>query len=219
MTNDAASRRPLKTRQAAWAVRLASVLVRAGANPNGISLFSILFGALSGVALVLSGRSDGTARVIALVAAALCIQLRLLCNMLDGMVAVEGNRRSKVGEVYNDAPDRLSDVFTIVGAGYALTWLPWGRELGWAAALLAVLTAYVRMLGGASGLVQDFSGPMAKPHRMATLTAGCLLSTFDGFLPFGPGRILFAALLVVTFGSAVTTWRRLVHVVRGLEAR
>lgn len=219
MTNDAASRRPLKTRQAAWAVRLAGILVRAGANPNGISLFSILFGALSAVALVLSGRSDGTARVVALVAAALCIQLRLLCNMLDGMVAVEGNRRSKVGEVYNDAPDRLSDVFTIVGAGYALTWLPWGRELGWAAALLAVLTAYVRMLGGAAGLVQDFSGPMAKPHRMATLTAGCLLSTFDGFLPFGPGRILFVALLIVTLGSAVTAWRRLVHVVRGLEAR
>jgi hypothetical protein len=68
-------------------------------------------------------------------------------------------------------------------------------------------------------LVQDFSGPMAKPHRMATLTAGCLLSTFDGFLPFGPGRVLFVALLVVTFGSAVTAWRRLVHVVRGLEAR
>ena len=29
---------------------------------------------------------------------------RLLCNLLDGMVAVEGGKRSKSGELYNDVP-------------------------------------------------------------------------------------------------------------------
>ena len=44
--------------------------------------------------------------------------------------------------------------------------------LGWAAAVLAVLTAYVRVLGGSLGLTQHFIGPMAKQHRMFTLTLG-----------------------------------------------
>ena len=41
-----------------------------------------------------------------LVLAALGIQLRLLCNMLDGMVAVEHGRATPVGALYNDVPDR-----------------------------------------------------------------------------------------------------------------
>jgi phosphatidylglycerophosphate synthase len=32
------------------------------------------------------------------------IQLRLLCNMLDGMVAVEHKMHSKTGELYNEVP-------------------------------------------------------------------------------------------------------------------
>ena len=31
------------------------------------------------------------------------------------------------------------------------------------------LAAYIRALGGAAGLHQDFQGPMAKPHRMAAI--------------------------------------------------
>lgn len=33
---------------------------------------------------------------------------RLLCNLLDGMVAVEGGKRSKSGELYNDVPGLIS---------------------------------------------------------------------------------------------------------------
>ncbi len=32
------------------------------------------------------------------------IQLRLLCNMLDGMIAVDTNHRTKTGELYNEIP-------------------------------------------------------------------------------------------------------------------
>jgi hypothetical protein len=55
--------------------------------------------------------------------------------------------------------------------GYAFG-IPW---LGWLTALLAVLTAYIRVFGGALGFAQDFRGPMAKQQRMAVFTAGCLL--------------------------------------------
>jgi phosphatidylglycerophosphate synthase len=213
------SRRPLKTRQAAWAIGLAAALARAGASPNAISFLSIVFAAIAGAGFLLSQGVAGLPRVGALIVTAAGIQLRLLCNLLDGMVAVEGNRRSKSGEVWNDAPDRVADVVILASAGWALSGLPWGRELGFLAAVLAVLTAYVRLLGGASGLPQDFRGPMAKPHRMATMTAAALLSTLEGPLALRPGTMVYAGLAVVAAGSLWTAARRLAGIVRDLEAR
>src|SRR5260370_23846239 len=101
--------------------------------------------------------------------------------MLDGMVGVEGGLQTKSGEVFNDLPDRIADALIFIGAGHAVHTLPYGMELGWIAALLAVFTAYVRMLGGAAGLAQSFAGPMAKQQRMALMTGACLLSIFETF--------------------------------------
>jgi phosphatidylglycerophosphate synthase len=153
-----------------------------------------------------------------LAVAAAGIQLRLLCNLLDGMVAVEGGLQTKTGEVYNDLPDRVADVLIFVAAGYAVrAWLG-GLALGWSAALLAVFTAYVRMLGGTVGLKQSFIGPMAKPHRMATLTVACLLSMVEArFLQ--SGSILWTALIVINLGCLVTIMRRTRRIVAEMEAR
>ena len=99
---------------------------------------------------------------------AMCIQLRLLCNMLDGMVAIEVGKKSKVGVLYNEIPDRVADSLFIVALGYTIAML-W---LGWLGALLAAKTAYIRVLGGANGLAQNFAGPMNKLHRMFVMTLG-----------------------------------------------
>jgi phosphatidylglycerophosphate synthase len=174
---------------------------------------------LAGLVLVASRDAGAGGRALLLVLAAAGIQLRLLCNLLDGMVAVEGGRGTKSGEVFNDAPDRLADVLVFVGAGYALRWPEWAITLGWVAALLAVLTAYVRILGGSLGLAQDFCGPMAKQHRMALMTAACLLSALEPWLSDRQGLVLALALVLVSLGSAVTVGRRLRRIVRALEAR
>ena len=39
----------------------------------------------------------------------------------------------------------------LAGAGYGVASIPWGTEIGWAAAVCAVTTAYVRYLGAAAG--------------------------------------------------------------------
>jgi len=219
MADATESRRPLKTRSRAWAIRLAAALARAGVSPNAISLASILFAAIAAAALAATGNvGDGWRAVLALAAAA-GIQLRLLCNLLDGMVAVEGGRRTKSGELFNDVPDRIADAMIFVGAGYGLPWPGWGGALGWAAALLAVLTAYVRMLGGAVGLAQDFCGPMAKQHRMAIMTGACLLAIGEGAVADYRGRVLGLALVVIAVGSLLTSGRRLIRIKRRLEAR
>jgi phosphatidylglycerophosphate synthase len=217
MTTEPA-RRPLRTRQTRWAAALAGWLTRAGVRPNTISGASVLVAGLAGL-FFLAGAAGGTGRrVFFTLAAGGFIQLRLLCNMLDGMVALEGGQRTKSGEVWNDLPDRLADALILVPAGYAVTAVSWGPALGWAAALLAVLTAYVRLLGGSLGLPQDFCGPMAKQHRMAVMTGAALLA--GGELAIGaPGRAILLGLLLVSVGSAVTFLRRTGRILRALEAR
>lgn len=212
------SRRPLKSRQRGWAIALAGMLAQAGVGPNAISLASIGFAALAGVALLATVPTGAALQPVFWLIAAAGIQLRLLCNLLDGMVAVEGGRGSRSGEVFNDAPDRLADILILVAAGYALPWPAWGGALGWAAATLAVLTAYVRVLGRALGRPQDFCGPMAKQHRMAVLTIACLGAIAEGPLFGNGGRALGAGLAVIAIGSALTIVRRLVRLVRALEA-
>jgi phosphatidylglycerophosphate synthase len=90
--------------------------------------------------------------------------------------------------------------------------------LGWAAALLAVMTAYVRFLGGACGLAQNFMGPMAKQHRMAVMTLACLAAVFEPIVGWN-GETLAAALGVIVLGALVTIARRTRRIVRELEAR
>jgi len=213
-----ATRRPLKTRERVWARALAARLAAWGVRPNAVSIASVGFAVFAGACLWTSLGDDGRTSAILLLAAAAGIQIRLLCNLLDGLIAVEGGLGSPVGEIYNDLPDRFADVAILVGAGLALGALPYGVTLGWVAAIAALITAYVRVLGGAVGLPQDFSGPMAKQHRMALLTLGCLAGAVEAFLQ-RPPRLLYAALALVLFGSAVTIVRRTWRIAAGLRGR
>ena len=204
---DAPERRPLASRNARWAQHLATALARSAVTPNQISFISIVFAALGAAALI-------DARPLALVLAALCVQLRLLCNLLDGMVAIEGGKRSALGALYNEFPDRIADSLLLVALGYAAG-VPW---LGWLSALLAALTAYVRATGGALGLAQDFRGPMAKPHRMAVLTIACLAGAIE-LLANRSHYALLAAAILISAGSALTCVTRTLAIARLLRAR
>lgn len=144
------------------------------------------------------------------------IQGRLICNLLDGMVAVEGGKGSKSGEIFNDLPDRISDPIVLVAAGFAAGGA-WGVSLGWSAALLAVLTAYVRVLGRSIGSGIYFAGPMAKQHRMAVLTLACAVAAVARFWD-RDGVVMIAALAVIVAGCIVTIARRMAMIVRDLEA-
>jgi CDP-diacylglycerol--glycerol-3-phosphate 3-phosphatidyltransferase len=139
--------------------------------------------------------------------------------LVDGMVAIEGGRATRTGAIYNEVPDRAADVIILVAAGYGIaTATGCAPALGWAAALLAVLTAYIRMLGGALGVPQDFRGPMAKQHRMAIMTVGCLAAIVELLIVGRQGWSLFAALILVAAGSLFTAIRRLRRLVRAIEA-
>jgi phosphatidylglycerophosphate synthase len=205
-------RRPIAARERNWAKASARTLAAAGISPNAISLAGLVFAITAGFALWSTGQTYGVARVAGFLVAASLIQLRLLCNMLDGMVAIDGGRQSPYGELFNDVPDRFADLAIMIGAGYSLTAIANGRELGWIAGVLSVLTAYVRLLGGSMGLRQNFCGPMAKPHRMAVMTVACVLSTIEPLAGLR-GQTIALALIVVILGSAVTFVRRTLRIV------
>lgn len=216
----AVSRRPIAARNTAWAAAIARKLAGSGIKPNTISVFSSVFAALGAIGFVAVGYTDSAAtRVLALALAVAGMQLRLLCNLFDGMVAVEGGHKTKSGEVFNELPDRFSDAFLFVGAGYALPQGAWLMpQLGWLSALLAVSTAYVRAMGVAAGGSQQFCGPMAKQQRMAVLTVACIVAMGS---PWMPGLILVIplALGVIAVGSLITVFRRTARIIRDLESQ
>jgi phosphatidylglycerophosphate synthase len=173
-------------------------------SPNAISVAGVVIAATGGTLLILLGRGCVPAW-LALVGAASCVQLRLLCNMLDGMVAVEGGLKSKGGDLFNELPDRFEDTLLLVGAGFAAGCV----ELGWLCAVLALITAYIRALGASLGQPQDFCGPGAKPHRMFLLTVGCL-SALAHFAALG------WMLWLIALATSVTIIRRTVRLYRRL---
>src|SRR5690242_14863020 len=85
-------RRPIKARNFAWSQALARGLAARGVSPNGISIVGLLCAIVAGALL---GLTDGT--IATWLLAALCVELRLLCNMFDGMVALERGIASKMG--------------------------------------------------------------------------------------------------------------------------
>ena len=169
------NRRPLSSRNSKWAAALTGWLASKSVTPNQISKASMAAALLSGAAFWASARFGFGIRFALLLFAALFIQLRLVCNLLDGMVAIEAGKSAPDGPFWNEAPDRVSDILILAGAGLAAG----NPALGFAAAALAVLTAYVRELGRACGLPADFSGPMAKQHRMAVMTVAALAAAIS----------------------------------------
>ena len=217
MTLEHSTRRPLKTRERAWAKRTAQSLARAGFRPNQISILSMVFAALACLAMVGAGLVPHAGRGALFLAAAACIQFRLLCNLFDGMVAVEGGFQTRSGEIYNELPDRFSDALVLIGAAYAWPAPESFHVLGWMAALLSVITAYVRALGTSAGASPRFEGPMAKPHRMALLTGACVAMAVLVFAG-KPMNLAHPSLAVVIAGCLLTILRRTRRILRELES-
>jgi phosphatidylglycerophosphate synthase len=201
------NRRPINTRSAGWAKRFTALLVSKNIRPNQISVFSI-FCALVGAGALLLG--SGTISSIIAIAG---IQLRLLCNLFDGMVAVEGNQKSTLGSLFNEFPDRIADSLLIVSLGYCAG-LP---AVGWFAALVAALTAYVRVFGGSLGLPQSFRGPMAKQHRMAIMTIALAINIVECWSS-NTHFALIAGLGVIALGSVATCVTRTMDIAKQLQA-
>jgi phosphatidylglycerophosphate synthase len=204
------NRRPLASRNAAWATRLAAAAVAREITPNQISQASVGCAALGFGFYALSAISPWLLQFLCLLLAAVAIQARLVCNLIDGMVAVEGGKGTRDGPFWNEAPDRAADLLLLSGAGIAAG----TPALGLLAAALAIATAYLRELGRAEGFPPDFSGPFAKPQRMAALTMGTGIAAF-----YASEWTLTLTLAVIAAGTAATILGRAATLIEKLRAR
>jgi len=210
------SRRPIADvfrRTAQGTVRLC---VRWRVHPDTISYLSIVASGFAG----LSFWQARTHPWLLLVGPLLCY-VRLWLNMLDGMVAIASGTASPRGEILNDLPDRISDVLVFAGVAHSGLASPFSAY--WAA-IFALLTAYVGMLGQAVGAHREFSGVMAKPWRMVVLHGGAWATL--AALWWGDGRpeirgltILDWTCLIVVIGCVETIAVRLRRILRALRAK
>lgn len=206
MTSQTTDRRPLDTRQKPWVLNLAHRLDKLGFSPNGITICGILISLLGSAAIAISlFITAPILKALLFVMGAGAVQLRLLANMMDGMVAVECNKRTPDGDFFNETPDRLEDALFLCATGYAAGNL----ALGEFAAMLAISTAYLRAYRASRGLGQDFRGPGAKPHRMFTLTCTLVLTSLASFCPNAmTANTLQLGLVIICLITGITIIRR-----------
>jgi phosphatidylglycerophosphate synthase len=205
-------RRPLASRGWKISEKVARWLARRGATPNAISVVGMICGILAGIMFAMT---PGAAHAwFFWILGAIFVQLRLLANLYDGMVAVLRKAASPVGELFNEVPDRVSDAATLIGFGYAA-----GSDLvfGFVATIFAIFLAYLRAQGKVAGAHQEFCGPMAKQQRMATVTiAAIACAVIPGANDW---QIPMFALWLIIFGSIITIIRRLQRITTMLRRR
>ena len=111
-------------------------------------------------------------------------------------------------------------MFGLSAAGWYVLQSPRGAYAG-----LAIFVAYVRAMGKAAGAHNEFCGPMAKPHRMFTVTVAAL---YLGLTPAawhprfgaeGAFGLASFALGIIIVGGAFTASRRLARISAALKAR
>lgn len=204
---------------------------RFGISANQVSAASLVAGIGGGLAFAtlpaIDDRFASPAAVLIVIAIGVGLSLlRLWLNMLDGMVALaaqsdgtqsDATRSDALGALWNEAPDRLSDIALLIGVAHSGLCQP---LLGYGAALAALAVAYVGTLGQALGAGRRFEGWMSKPWRVVTVLVGIALAGIahvgvahlavdkGPVLPYG-WTPLDIALLVVVLGAIDTIRRRL----------
>jgi phosphatidylglycerophosphate synthase len=206
-------------RDSHWWQDAAAVLVKGGVTPNQVSVMSTVFAAIGSVLLIATSAmaAPPSTKALAFFVTALLIMLRLTCNLLDGLMAVEYKQATKCGDLFNELPDRFSDSVLLVAAGYATNCGEIGIGLGWLCALLALTTAYLRAFAARYSSSQDYSGPMAKQQRMYSLMFGLVIAGVQLVITGGHSALV-CALTTMAIGTTITCVRRTMNLARQMDA-
>ena len=196
-------RRDINSRNASWARSIAKALAKTKITPNQISILSVFMSVMALIAFYYSFNHP-----FLLLVAVFFIQMRLMCNLFDGMVAIEYEKKSCLGDIFNDLPDRFADLFIILGFSYSVQNMPFAVQLGWICVVFSMMTAYIRVLGRSLGTKTYFSGPMAKQHRMFVCSF-CAVLHYVIYLMNGNLPIIYCGLYVIALGSIITCFNRL----------
>ncbi|MFV2062494.1 MAG: CDP-alcohol phosphatidyltransferase family protein [Chloroflexota bacterium] len=166
-------------------------------SADAVTLAAIPVAALGGLLLALSDSMPLLLLIAPFVAA-----LRLMLNLLDGLVARRTGTAHPMGELLNELADRVSDTFFIGGLAFVAAV---GPLLALAAVIAALLASYVGITARALGAPRQYGGVMSKPGRMIAISIAAPLS----FVMAAPWPLLVATWIIL-LGSLLTLAQRIV---------
>ena len=116
--------------------------------------------------------------------------------------------------LYMELADPVADPWLFMAAGYCNDWVVKisGIPMGWVAAVLAVLAAFMRVLGWAMTGNQTRLGPMTCRNRLLVLIAACLGSIVELWVRQDgkcAEEVMRWSLALVVVGTAITCVRRI----------
>ena len=149
---------------------LLNLFIKFKIHPNTINLLALLMSLITGAALLFAP----SYKILFLVVP-LSVFIRIAFNALDGMVARTLNLSNKVGEVYNELYDRLSDISIFVFLAFASY-----ADARWVLICLSfiLLNSYLGILGKSAGGSRVYKGFIGKADRMLYLGIVSIISFF-----------------------------------------
>lgn len=132
-------------------------LIRMSISPNQITLFSMSFCLLLGVALALNPQSKQL-----WLAFPLFMLLRMMLNAIDGMLANASQQKTPLGALLNEICDQVSDLalylpFALAASIYTPLLL--------VVVIASLLAEFAGVIALQIGVARRFDGPMGKSDR------------------------------------------------------
>jgi CDP-diacylglycerol--glycerol-3-phosphate 3-phosphatidyltransferase len=181
---------------------LVTVLARAGATPNAVTIAALGLSVASGVAIASHPASRWPLALLPLV-----LFVRMALNAIDGMMARELGLSSRLGMALNEIGDVVSDV-----AMYApfVRLAPLSPTAVSVAVMLSVLTEVVGFAPAIAGGGRRYDGPMGKSDRAVAFGLVAILIGFGGRLAVWSPAILAGIIVLL----AVTILNRATHAIQ-----
>lgn len=153
---------------------IVAVSVRYHIHPDFFTYSAIGVSVVAGISLYLTGKNH---RWLWLVAP--CVLLRLLLNLLDGLVARELHLADTFGELKNEFGDRIADIVIFLGPAFGVY-----ADFRLVIVLLSLILciSYLGILGKAMMGVRVYSGIYGKGDRMISLAIFSLYPAITGNL-------------------------------------
>ena len=174
---------------------LEDALVARHVSADALTVAAVPVAALGGACLALSDPIPALLPCVPILAA-----IRLILNLLDGLVARRTGTTHAMGELLNELGDRVADTLFIGGLCFVTAV---GSLLALSAVIAALLASYVGITARAMGVSRQYGGVMSKPGRMITLAIAAPLA-----FVVADRWPLVAAAWIILLGSVITLAQR-----------
>jgi archaetidylinositol phosphate synthase len=186
-------------------------------NPNLITWISFPFAVAAGLFFYFSDPTQAPQRFY-IVAAAFCVMINGILDLLDGRVARAANKQSRLGDFLDHTLDRFADVAILTGLALS----PWGASrVGLVAIVAVLLTSYIGTQAQAVGHGRIYGGMLVRADRMVLLMGLPLIDAYLAhagitlsFLSFLPGTQYTLGILLyyVAIAGTITALQRFVRI-------